>query len=269
MRQLYVVGGQHFNFNLPPGWSYPELPSTLQDLKEKLAAQFLYDFGRRVLRASLLAQAIPADHQAQQHFRAKIIASSDSAAYMENRDPRGLYSSRLTNTNVLAALPALISTGFTETELDLARPPGPYAIATFKFHQFSCPHCQISVSASDVVAHAGLEALRTFLFTRHLLASPGCKYFDQLKSTSTLPEFFVPESQQKGNKCQVQAAHHDRVNRLNAFVSSWNASSSTMHYTVQSSPLDPDSVHYNPWTDSEFDEGYWFSIVPIGGYASA
>ena len=263
MRQLYIVGGQCLRFSLPPRWSYPELPLTFQDLKDKLAAQFLYDFGTRVLCASLHAQAIPTDHQAQEeYFRAKITASGPCVPPRF----RGLSSSGLINTNVLQALPALMSTGFTETE----RKSGPMnRPGSFEFCTFSCPHCQSSVPASKVVAHAGLEALRTSLFKRHLLASPGCKYFDQLKSTSTLPEFFVPESQQKGNKRQVQAAHRDRVNRLNAFVSSWNASSSTMHYTVQSSPLDPDSVHYNPWTDSEFDEGYWFSIVPIGGYASA
>jgi len=262
MQQFYIVGGQRLRFNLPPGWSYPELPLTCQDLKDKLAAQFLYDFGMRVLRDSLRAQAIPTAHHAEEYFRAQIPTSS---AYVPPSF-RGLYSSRLINTDVLEALPALMSTGFTETE----RESGPMnQPGSFKFRKFSCPHCESSVSATDVVAHDGLEAMRTFLFTRHLLASPGCKYFDQLKITSTLPELFILENLQTGDMRQVKAAHSDRVNRLNAFVNSWNATSSTIHYTVQSSPVDPESLHYNPWTDSEFDEGYWFSMVPIGEYDPA
>ena len=72
--------------------------------------------------------------------------------------------------------------------------------------------------------------------SQHARHNPLCKFFEQLKRESILPELFFPDNRDSESKRKRQAALHDRVSRRTKFVKSFQ---DAPEFTVMPPPGDP------------------------------
>ena len=70
-RKYFRVGDDCYKFDLPLSWTnYDKYPSTLQNLHDKILAQFVFNYGYELLCASLLDQPILTAPQVMAQFLA-------------------------------------------------------------------------------------------------------------------------------------------------------------------------------------------------------
>ncbi len=122
---------------------------------------------------------------------------------------------------------------------------------------------------TDVVkrtAASDLSDLQYYLLSQHARHNPLCKFFEQLKRESVLPELFLPDTRQRSSERKVQAALRDCVNRRTKFVKSFQHAP---EFTMMPPPGDPKVSVFNPWTNTKFDQVCWNSIVPSCTYVLA
>ena len=119
---------------------------------------------------------------------------------------------------------------------------------------------------TDAVACANESELRYYLLRQHARHSPRCNFFEQLKRDSILPELFFPDTRQRSSEHKVQAALLDRVSRRTKFMKSLQEQP---EFSVVPPSGDPTVQVFNPWTNTEFDQEYWNSIVPSCTYVIA
>ena len=120
---------------------------------------------------------------------------------------------------------------------------------------------------ADAVKHAEWgEDLQYYLLVQHARHNPLCKFFEQLKRESILPELFVPDNRASDSNRKRQAALRDCVNRRTKFVKSLQ---DAPEFTVIPPPGDPTVSVLNPWTNTKFDQVYWNALVPSCTYVLA
>ena len=238
-------------WDLPGDWA-PKRPNSLQAVRLKCAAQFVYDFGFEQINASLCGKSILTIQQAQEHFQTKLLADSDKS---EAHEKAKAYSSSLSK-KMQAVLPTLLLTGFTNVTFN----------KIYAAHAYYCAQCQAKVSMTEAVEQAAESDLQYYLLNQHALHNPLCKFFEQLKRESVLPELFFPDIRQRSSERKVQAALRDRVSRRTKFLKSLQ---DLPELTVVPPSGDPTVYIFNPWTNTKFDEVYWNSIVPSCTYTLA
>ena len=245
-------------WDLPDSWAPPH-PNSLRAAQQKCDAQFAWNFGCRVLNASLSGKSVLTVQQAQEHFRTKLLAFCE-----RNQRPHNTveaYLSYLSNTRMQAALPTLLSTGFTTVVFEATASAG-----NLPTHTYHCAECRGAVSMTDAVACASESELRYYLLRQHARHSPRCNFFEQLKRDSILPELFFPDTRQRSSERKVQAALRECVNKRTKFLKSFPGN---LEFTVVPPSGDPTVQVFNPWTNTEFDQVYWNSIVPACTYVIA
>jgi hypothetical protein len=141
--------------------------------------------------------------QVQEHFRTKVLTGCDPS----RKDVIERIYSELLTADVQAALPALLSTGFTNVTVYCG------GSASSCLQPFQCAHCHASVAIEDFVEHAGSSFLQYFLLNQHARHDPFCKSFEQMKRASRLPELFFPDVQQRSSERKFNAALRDLVSR--------------------------------------------------------
>jgi hypothetical protein len=119
---------------------------------------------------------------------------------------------------------------------------------------------------TDAVTCASESELRYYLLRQHARHSPRCNFFEQLKRDSILPELFFPDTRQRSSERKVQAALRECVNKRTKFLKSFPGN---LEFTVVPPSGDPTVQVPNPWTNTEFDQMYWNSIVPSCTYVIA
>ena len=228
-------------------------------MRLKCLAQFVYDWGLELLTDSLHGKPVLPTQQVQEHFRTTVLTGCDPS----RKDVVERTYSELLTADIQAALPTLLSTGFTNVTVCTASAAN---FVTARLHPFQCPHCHASVDVKDLIEHAGSSFLQYFLLNQHARHDPFCKFFEQMKHDSRLPELFFPDVQQRSSACKFKAALRALVSRRSKFVQSLEDSP---EFSVVPSPGDP-AVHiFNPWTSTKFDEEYWNTIVPSCTYTLA
>jgi len=160
-----------------------------------------------------------------------------------------------------AALPTLLSTGFTDVMFATAAYAGGETT-----HTYHCAQCRGEVSMTAAVQHAAESDLQFYLLCQHARQNPLCNFFEQLKRESVLPELFFPDTRQRSSEHKVQAALLDRVSRRTKFMKSLQEQP---EFSVVPPSGDPTVQVFNPWTNTEFDQVYWNSIVPSCTYVIA
>ena len=198
--------------------------------------------------------------QAHEHFRTELLARSAQSTEREQSEQTKAYLSFLSGS-MQAALPMLLSAGFTTVT---------FALSTYgdsiTTHTYHCAQCQGEVSMTDVVKRTAESDLQYYLLSQHTRHNPLCKFFEQLKRESVLPELFFPDTRQRSSERKVQAALRDCMNRRTKFVKSFQYAP---EFTVMPPPGDPTVSVFNPWTNTEFDQVCWNSIVPSCTYVLA
>ena len=119
---------------------------------------------------------------------------------------------------------------------------------------------------TEAVEQAAESDLQYYLLNQHALHNPLCKFFEQLKCESVLPELFFPDTRQRSSERKLQATLRDRVSRRTKFLKSLQ---DLPEFTVVPPSGDPTVYIFNPWTNTKFDEVYWNSIVPSCTYTLA
>ena len=226
-------------WELPDIWA-PKHPGSLQAAQQKCDAQFAWNFGCRVLNASLSGKSVLTVQQAQEHFRTKLLAFCE-----RNQKPHKTveaYLSYLSNTSMQAALPTLLSTGFTDVLFATAAYAGGQTT-----HTYHCAQCRGEVSMTDAVQHAAESDLQFYLLCQHARQNPLCNFFEQLKRESILPELFFPDTRQRSSEHKVQAALLDRVSRRTKFMKSLQEQP---EFSVVPPSGDPTVQVFNPWTNT-------------------
>ena len=92
-------------WDLPGSWA-PKHPNSLQAVRLKCAAQFVYNYGFELINASLSGKSILTIQQAQEHFRTKLLADSDKSAAHEKAKA---YSSSLSEKNASSFAYAVVN----------------------------------------------------------------------------------------------------------------------------------------------------------------
>ena len=144
-------------WDLPDSWA-PAHPNSLQAVKQKCAAQFVYDFGfELIMDASLSITSVLTVQQAQEHFRTELFARSAKSTEREQSEQAKAYLSFLSES-MQAALPMLLSTGFTTVT---------FALSTYgdsiNTHTYHCAQCQGEVSMTDAVKRTAESDLQYYL----------------------------------------------------------------------------------------------------------
>ena len=137
-----------------------EHPNSLQAVKQKCAAQFVYDFGLELINASLSGKSILTIQQAQEHFQTKLLADSDKS---EAHEKAKAYSSSLSE-KMQAVLPTLLLTGFMNVTFNKYSNGDPLAA-----HAYYCAQCQAKVSMTEAVEQAAESDLQYYLLNQHAL----------------------------------------------------------------------------------------------------
>jgi hypothetical protein len=247
-------------WDLPDSWA-PAHPNSLQAVKQKCKTQFVWNFGfELIMDASLSIKSVLTVQQAQEHFRTELLARSAQSTEREQSEQAKAYLSFLSES-MQAALPMLLSAGFTTVT---------FAFSSYgdsvTTHTYLCAQCQGEVSMTDVVKRTAESDLQYYLLSQHARHNPLCKFFEQLKRESVLPELFFPDTRQRSSERKVQAALRDCVNRRTKFVQSLQ---DYPEFTVMPPPGDPNVYVFNPWIKAKLDEVYWNSIVPSCTYVLA
>ena len=125
--------------------------------------------------------------------------------------------------------------------------------------KFCCDHCNASISVEMINKLAPDDVCAT-LIENHLKHNPKCQSLDKLKRECILPEFFLPDVRHSESKRKLQAALRDRLSRRTKFMKSLQAKP---EFTVVPPSGDPAVQVFNPWTNTSFDQEYWYSIVPL------
>ena len=119
---------------------------------------------------------------------------------------------------------------------------------------------------TEAVEQAAELDLQHYLLNQHAFHNPLCKFFEQLKCESALPELFFPDTRQRSSERKLQATLRDRVSRRTKFLKSLQ---DQPEFTVVPPSGDPAVQVFNPWTNTNFDQVYWNSIVPLCTYVLA
>ena len=299
-RKYFLFDGDFSEFILPSSWTICDYPSTLKEQHAKIFAQFVHNYGHELLCASLRDQPIPTVPQVMAQlltiFRAKnsglpTFLDTNTCPYKRPYDATADYSAHVSkylgeHPSLTAALPLLLSAGFNPVSEGCLPALSKHKSSCMEHQQvidhlgcnrcdipaykvidkFCCDHCNVSLSVQSVTEFALNDVLRTTLIKKHLLHSPRCQSLDKLKRECILPEFFFPDNRGGENKRKLQAALRDRVNRRTKFVKSLQDAS---EFTVMPPPGDPNVYIFNRWTNTNFDEVYWNSIVPSCSYVLA
>jgi hypothetical protein len=243
-------------WDLPDSWA-PKHPNSLQAVQQKCQSQFAWDFGFELIFASLNSKSNLTVQQAQEHFQTKLLARYAQSTAREQTEKAKAYLSFLSES-MQAALPMLLSTGF--TTVTFTAPAYAEHLATHTYH---CAQCQGEVSMADALNEPDLQY---YLLSQHARHNPLCKFFEQLKRESVLPELFFPDARQRSSERKVQAALRDCVNRRIRFVKSLQ---NYPEFTVMPPPGDPNVYVFNPWINAKLDQVYWNSLVPSCTYVLA
>jgi hypothetical protein len=241
-RKYFLINGEYYNFGLPSSWEMYDNPSTLKEQQDRIFAQFVFDYGHELLYASLRDQPMVISKYLDAH------------------------------TSLTAALPLLLSAGFKPVSRGCLPALSKTTDPTYDvIDKFCCDHCNASLSVQFVTKLAPINAagyllMCTTLIEKHLEQNPACQSLDKLKRECILPEFFFPDNRHSESKRKLQTALRDRVNRLTKFVKSLQRKP---EFTVMPPPGDPAVQVFNPWTNTEFDQVHWNSIVPSCTYVLA
>ena len=247
---------EHRDWDLPDKWASTH-PNSLQDVRRKCLVQFVYNYGLRLLTDSLHGKPVLPAQQVQEHFRTTVLTGCDP--HRRNTVERNY--SELFTSDVQAALPTVLSTGFDTVTVN---PPSLGICGGLR--SFQCTQCHASAAVEDFVKHAGSSFLQYFLLSQHARHDPLCKFFEQLKRESRLPELFFPDIQQHSSERKFKAALRALTSRRTKFLKSLE---DPPEFSVVPPPGDP-AVHvFNPWTRTNFDEVYWNAIVPSCTYTLA
>ena len=130
------------DWDLPDQWASKH-PNSLQDVRLKCLAQFVYDWGLELLTDSLHGKPVLPTQQVQEHFRTTVLTGCDPS----RKDVVERTFSELLTADIQAALPTLLSTGFTNVTVCTASAAN---FVTARLHPFQCPHCHASVDVKDL-----------------------------------------------------------------------------------------------------------------------
>jgi hypothetical protein len=245
----------HRDWDLPDKWASKH-PNSLRDVRLKCLAQLVYNYGLKLLTDSLHGKPVLPAQQVQEHFRTTVLAGCDS--YRKNIIERTY--SELFTADIQAALPTLLSTGFTNVTVCVE------SAENASLRPFRCAQCHASVAVKDLIGHADSSCLQYYLLRQHATHDPFCKSFEQMKRESRLPELFYPDIQQHSSERKFKAALRALISRRTKFVQSLQDSP---EFSVVPPPGDPAVYVFNPWTRTNFDEVYWNAIVPSCTYTLA
>ena len=248
---------EYRDWDLPDKWASKH-PNSLRDVRLKCLAQFVYNYGLELLTDSLHGKPVLPAQQVQEHFRTTVLTGCDPS---RKNLVESAYSALLT-ADVQAALPTLVSTGFTHVTVNAWS-----AYSAANLSQFRCAQCHASVAVKDLIGHADSSwCMQYFLLNQHASHDPFCRSFEQMKRDSRLPELFFPDVQQRSSERKFKAALRALISRRTKFVQSLE---DLPEFSVVPPPGDP-AVHvFNAWTGTKFDEVYWNAIVPSCTYALA
>jgi hypothetical protein len=298
-RKYFLINGDCYKFGLPSSWKIYKNPSTLKEQQDKIFAQFVFDYGHELLSASLRDQPIPTVPQVMAQlltiFRAKnsnlpTFLDTNTCPYKRPYDAAADYSAHANkylgeHPSLTAALPLLLSAGFNPVSEGCLPALSKHksscmehqkvidhlgcnrcGIPAYKvIDKFCCDHCNASLSVQFVTKLAPNDVCTT-LIEKHLEQNPTCQSLDKLKRECILPEFFLPDNRHSESKRKLQAALRDRVSRRTKFVKSLQEQP---EFTVMPPSGDPTVQVFNPWTNTEFDQVYWNSVVPSCAYVIA